>query len=363
MQVAQPRPTTRAMLDPTRLCSLRCQFCYWKPDNSFFSVNSWEEQQKEVLDAVARGCDSCDITGGEPLQNPHAVELVKLCVEKQLYPRIITSLICAEKTLNGVLDAGPVDFLVSMHGYRDETHNAIVEVPNARRFQMRRLAKIASRVRYCANYVLVEANQTEVLDWAKMMLNLDHEPPKVICWINYNPHYSAHTKMHDQALANVADMRVAGPLLDQAIDILEEAGVGVNLRYFPMCAVAERHRKNVCSDLHVALDFGEWDGGFVKAPSERTLANAEAYARSISSQNELQTEPCASCGLKQICGGANRIWHQLAMEKFGVETLVPQPVPEGVDPARPYWHYRRWNVLGLDPRRPIPEATSCPTME
>jgi hypothetical protein len=212
------------------------------------------------------------------------------------------------------------------------------------------MAKIAARMRYCANYVLVGANQMEMADWARWLLSLDHAPPKVVNFINFNPHYG-WKNMRDKAIANIIDLRIAGPILDEAIDILEEAGIGVNVRYFPMCGLAERHYKNVCNDLHVALDFGEWDN----AIGNRNLSSAERYGRQLSLHNELQTEPCASCGLKPMCGGANKIWHQLAMDKFGTETLTPQPAPEGVtEPA--YWHYRGRNVLGLDPRRDFPES-------
>lgn len=349
----KPRVTTRAMLDPTRLCHLRCEFCYWLGDLDFFSVKPWEAQRQEVIDAVARGCDSADITGGDPLTNPHVVELVKLCVEMKVYPRIITSLICKESVLDAVLDAGVDDWLISMHGAKDETHDDIVKVPKARSFQVRRMAKIADRMDYCCNYVLVEKNQTEMADWARWLLSLNHQPPKVVNWINYNPHYGASQKIHDQALANIADLRIAGPILDEAIDILESAGVGVNLRYLPMCAVAERHRKNICNDLHVAFDFGEWDN----AIGGRSREQGERYGRNISAHNELHGHPCSTCGLQNICGGANKIWHQLAKEKFGVETLVPQPLPEGVDPMD-YWHYRKENVLGIDPRRQPAESAS-----
>lgn len=349
---SQPRVTTRAMIDPTRLCSLRCEFCYYLPENSFHTVKPWEQQAKEITDAAARGCDSCDITGGEPMQNPHVVALVKLAVEKGVFPRIITSLICPEKTLDQVLDAGIDDWLISMHGAKAETHDAIVHVPRARHFQIRRLAKIAARMRYCANYVLVGRNQTEMADWARWMLSLDHSPPKVVNFINFNPHYGWRN-MRDKALANIVDLQVCGPVLDEAIDILEDAGIGVNVRYYPMCGLAERHRKNICNDFHVAFDFGEWDNSFgARTPPDQVYRN---YAVPLSNRNEEKGEPCSSCGLHAICGGANKIWHQLALEKFGGEVLTPQPAPVNLsNPA--YWHYRRDNVLSLDPRRPEPEV-------
>lgn len=338
------RVTTRAMIDPTRKCSLRCAFCYYLPQDDFHTVKPWEEQASEVLAAERRGCDSCDITGGEPMQNPHVVELVRFCVDHGISPRIITSLICAEKVLDGVLEAGVDDWLISMHGANAETHDAIVAIPRARSFQIRRLAKIANRMRYCANYVMIGKNQTEMADWSRWLLELDHAPPKVVNFINFNPHYGWRN-MQKQALDNIVDLRVCGPVLDEAIDVLEDVGVGVNVRYFPMCGVAERHRKNICNDLHVAFDFGEWDN----AIGDRRVDVGHQYGVSLSMANEEKGTPCSGCDHQWICGGANKIWHQLAREKFGGEVLHAIALPSDCH-RKDFWHYRGQNVRGLDPR-------------
>lgn len=344
---AEPRVTTRAVIDHTRKCSLRCAHCYYRPTDNFHSIDSWEAHRNEVLAAKARGCDCCEITGGEPMESPWIVDLVKFCVEQNLPPRIITSLICKESTLDAVLDAGVDDWLISMHGAKAETHNMVVQVPRARYFQERRLAKISKRMDYCVNYVLLECNQTETLEWAEWLVSRDRKP-KVANYINFNVFgdWMREQKWIDEGKKNVVDFRIASPFLTDAIDLLEEHGIGVNVRYTPMCVMAERHRKNVCNDLHVWADAGEWDNSI----RDRRVETGEQYGARLSAQNELQAEPCASCGHKQICGGANKEWHKLALEKFGVETLEQLETPADLtQPA--YWHYRRENLLGLDPRR------------
>lgn len=362
MQTAEfvaPRTTTRAVLDPTRLCSLRCAFCYYLPTNEFKSVKPWEDQAAEVLAARSRGCDACDITGGEPMQNPHVVQLVAFAVEHGLPPRIISSLICPEKTLDGVLDAGVDDWLISMHGSHAETHDSIVNVPRARSFQIRRLAKIAARMRYCCNYVMVEKNQTEMVEWVCWLLSLDHEPPKVVNFINFNAFepWLRTPEMRRNALANVVDIRVAGQILDEAIDILEEAGVGVNVRYYPMCGLAERHRKNICNDLHVAFDNGEWDNAFGTTNPPHHVYRT--YAIPLTLRNEEKGHPCKGCGHQWICGGANKIWHALSIEKFGGEVLTQISLPAGSDPKN-FWLYRGANGRGLNPREGC-TGVACPT--
>lgn len=356
---SKPRVTTRAVIDHSRKCVLRCRQCYYRVTDDFYSVDSWESVSAEVMKAVDRKCTSVEVTGGEPLQaDEWIVDLVKLCVQVNLPPRIITSLICKESTLDAVLDAGVDDFLISMHGAKDETHNEVVQIPRARYFQKRRLAKIAQRMDYCLNYCVLGYTETEIVEFAKWAIDPGHRPPKVLNYIafnGFNPWVVSGEQWKDEAKKNCADIRVAGPQLDEAIDLLEAAGIGVNVRYFPYCGLSERHFNNICNDLHVWADEGEWDNSIPQVGG-RTIEQGEAYGHSISAHNELQTEPCSTCGLKQICGGANRIWHQLALEKFGVETLTQIATPAGVDPSMPYWHYRKDNVLGLDPRRPQSEA-------
>lgn len=346
-----PQVTTRAVFDVSRKCHLRCSFCYYLPTNSFFGERTWEDLKGEIDRAVDRGCDAADCTGGEPMTCSHIARVVEYALAKGVSTRIITSLNCPEKTLDDVLEAGVQDWLISMHGAKAETHDSIVHIPRARSFQIRRMAKIASRMRYCANYVMIAANQTEMADWARWLLSLDHEPPKVCNFINFNvfPEWEENgQEIRDKALANVTDLRICGPVLDEAIDVLEEAGIGVNVRYMPMCAVAERHRKNICNDLHVAFDQGEWDNAFgANTPVDQVYGS---YSVPLSLRNEEKGQPCSGCGLQWICGGANKLWHKFALEKFGTEPLVQIDLPGGVHP-KDFWHYRGQNGLGLDPRR------------
>ena len=282
------------------------------------------------------------------MQNPHVVELVRFCAENGLPPRIISSLICPEKTLDAVLDAGVDDWLISMHGAKHETHDAIVAVPRARQFQERRLAKIAARMDYCVNYVMVEQNQTEMAELACWLVSRERRP-KVVNFINFNVFgpWLQGAEWRERGKANIVDLRICGPVLDEAIDILEDAGVGVNVRYYPMCGLAERHRKNVCNDLHVAFDQGEWDNAFGATTPIDVVYHM--YSLPLSKRNEEKGEPCSGCSHQWICGGAGKIWHRLALEKFGKERLTQIELPEGAS-RRDYWYYRAANVLGVDPR-------------
>lgn len=332
----EPTVTKRAMIDPLRKCSLRCDFCYYL-HGDMESVRPWAAVEKDVRDAASRGCNACDITGGEPMQYVDIVKLVALCVECGVMPRIITSLIGPEKHLDGCLNAGVADWLISMHGAKEETHNAIVHVPNARKLQIRRLEKISARMRYCCNYVMIADNQTEMDEWAQWVVSRERLP-RVVNFINFNPHYEWRRRPETAEL--IVDLAIAGPILDAAIDTLEAAGVGVNVRYFPMCALRDDHRRCVCNDLHVAFDSGEWDN----AITHRTEHGARVYGERLSQSNEEKGQPCNRCDAQWICGGANKHWHAASQQRYG-EQLVPLSLP-GAGP-KDFYHYRQHNAAGM----------------
>jgi hypothetical protein len=47
--------------------------------------------------------------------------------------------------------------------------------------------------------------------------------------------------------------------LHQAMDILEDAEIECNVRYYPICLLTERHRKSVYSFQQLPYDLHEWD--------------------------------------------------------------------------------------------------------
>lgn len=350
-ETISPRTTTRAVFDVSRKCHLRCDFCYYKPTDQFYGERTWPDLQGEIDRAAERGCDAADCTGGEPMTSSFIANVVEYALAKGIETRIISSLSCPERKLDAVLAAGVSDWLISMHGAKPETHDAIVHIKDARKEQVRRIHKIMDRMDWCANYVMIAKNQTEMSKWAEWLVALPR-PPKVANFINFNtfPEWETNgPEIRQQGLDNIVDLRIAGPILDDAIDTLEDAGIGVNVRYMPMCGVTERHRKNICNDLHVAYDFGEWDNAFgARTCPERVY---HEYAVPLSNRNEEKGAPCNGCDHQWICGGANKLWHKFALEKFGTEPLVPITLAAGVNP-KDFWHYRGQNILGLDPRRP-----------
>jgi MoaA/NifB/PqqE/SkfB family radical SAM enzyme len=295
------------------------------------SVRPWPEVQADIDAAKARGNEWIDITGGEPMLYPQIAELVRYAHGGGLGVRIITSCIAPRATLEAVLEAGVDDWLVSMHGMA-ETHDRLVGHRGARQQQEQWLACMT---RSCVNFVIAKANQGEIAAFAQYVRQWS---PRIVNFINFNPHHQ--WKHNAESRKFVADLRIVEPQLSEAVDTLEAAGSGVNVRYYPTCRIREDLRRCVCNDLHVAFDSGEWDYDLPK-----TFDAHRAWGIKTSNCTEEKGPPCSECGLHGVCGGANRYWHTVATELYG-ECLTPQELPAEAGPDD-FYFYRRSNATGM----------------
>jgi MoaA/NifB/PqqE/SkfB family radical SAM enzyme len=84
-----------------------------------------------------------------------------------------------------------------------------------------------------------------------------HYGANAVNFIAFNPFEDQETgiRTHD----NVARYSDIKPKLEEAMDILEEAGIECNVRYLPLCMAEERHRKNFYNFQQLPYDHHEWD--------------------------------------------------------------------------------------------------------
>lgn len=328
--------TRRAMIDPLRKCPLQCEFCYYRYAEQT-SIRPLEEIQRCIQTAAERGNTAVDITGGEPLAHPDIVEMVQYCRSHDLAVRVISSLVGPRLAVDRLIGAEGVGWLVSMHGLQD-VHNATVGIQTARQIQEIRLESIAQAAMWDVNCVITSRNQNGLAAFADYLVTFYRgRLPRIVNFINFNPHYEWRAAASTRDL--VADLRIVETQLNTALGTLESAGVGCNVRYYPMCCVAPHYRRCVCNDLHVAFDSGEWSNDL----RDLTIEFAEDYGRRLSSRIEEKGLPCSQCGLQWICGGANKHLHAASRERDG-ELLQPQPRPDGEADAM---YYRRLNLRGM----------------
>jgi hypothetical protein len=151
-------------------------------------------------------------------------------------------------------DAGTRDFLVSLHGI-GEIHDQVVCRKGAYEkliTAVERMSEIAFPFRY--NCTMSKPVIPVLPDIARKAVQYG---ANVVNYIAFNPFEDQETgiRTHD----NVARYSEIKPKLTEAMDILDEAGIEVNVRYLPLCMAEERHRRNYYNLQQLSYDHHEWD--------------------------------------------------------------------------------------------------------
>jgi len=290
-------PTHRRGIDVTWNCNIHCNFCYhkYKPQKHDLLL---EDIKNSILSAKAAGNNYVDLVGpGEPSMHLSIVEIIKYIKQQDMRVCLNTNAIISERKLTDILEAGIDDFLISFHGL-EKTHDTTVDLEGARKVQEKSIKCILSYGKtFRTNTVINNQNYFELPELASYLSNL---PARIVNFINFNPH--GEWSGNENSLNFVTNLRIVEPLLNDAIDILEKYGIGVNVRYYPMCRIREDLRKNVCNDLQVMFDPYEWDYSI----TPKTIATYKSHGETISNTIESKVGVCASCGIKRICGGINK---------------------------------------------------------
>lgn len=335
--MCKPVMTTRAMIDVGRKCNAACSFCYYHHlgDLTKQCYKPAEVLVDEIYAALDRGCDYIDFSGGEPMGHPEIAGLVATCTSLHMGSCIITNALGGSTTLQAVIDAGLDDLLVSMHGTA-ETHNAAVGLPSARKVQnyfIDTLHDLAFSYRF--NCVISSYTQRALLPLAGEIAAGRYRP-RIVNFINFNPHGEWGSDV-DGVRKIVADLYTVEEQLNQAIPLLEGCGIGVNVRYYPMCRIAAEFRRCVCNDSHVMYDPYEWDNGI-----QHTEEAYQQWTRNTTCAIEWKAEPCSHCALLPACGGINKALN------FATCGEYPQAVAH-VKCTDPFF-YRALNTLTLAKR-------------
>lgn len=254
-----PEPTRTFVLDVGRRCNINCKFCYYHHLGDL-STQGWKGVDfvyEEIRRGIRRGNDRVEITGGEPTLFPCIEEVIYYLKKNSIETCIITNGVVSENKLNSLIDARVDEFLVSVHG-TEEIHDMLT-VAGARKVQCQTLKllnenreRLSKQFRF--NFVINVANQKNILEATKWMALWN---PTAVNFINMNPHHG--WKDSEETERVVADLRIVEPLLNESIKYLESKLIGVNVRYYPMCRIAEEFRHCICNDLHVMFDAKEWD--------------------------------------------------------------------------------------------------------
>lgn len=336
------KPTTRMVVDIGHRCNIDCLHCYHKHEVSrdekpFLSP---VEILSEIEKGYYRGCDYVDFTGGEPTLCTHLPEIIKKIKEKwDMRSCVITNATTGVKSLYNFINAGVDDWLISIHGM-EQTHDAFVQLPGARKRQVEFIENLlAAGGTFRANFCITKYNQHEIEEVARW---LSQYPVRIVNFINFNPHHGWQ-KDKQGVLDTIANLLEAQLQLDAAIKHLEENGIGVNVRYYPMCRIAKEYRRCVCNDLHVVFDPYEWDYCITPKTTEAHLV----WSYNATNGIELKTYPCHACSLQYICGGVNKLFFEAA----GRDCVAPIVDAEvEVKDKFDFYFYRKQNTPTLEKR-------------
>jgi len=243
-------------------CNARCYFCYFinsiedhkHPEHPFMSL----EKAKLICSTLRYfyGNTAIDIQGGEPTIFKGIFELIRYCRDIGLYPTLITNGLMLGKPgmLEKFRDAGIRDFLVSLHGV-GEVHDEVVGVKGG----YQKITAAIERMRELAIPFRFNCTMSE-----PVVKILPEVAQKAIAYGALAVNFIAFNPFGDQQTGtrtarNVARYSDIKAQLTKAMDMLEEAGIEVNVRYLPLCMAEPRHRKNFYNYKQLSYDHHEWD--------------------------------------------------------------------------------------------------------
>jgi len=349
-----------AVLDVGLKCTHSCRFCYYsyldKSDDQFRGMRRAAfrsvEECKAILDGLkANGFLHFDYTGGEPSLHPHIVEITRYAhQELGLKGRMITlgqflmkkmPNCRTERLVDDLLDAGLVNFLLSVHAVDEDLFKrATNESWERLRSAMNHLD--ARGFDYCSNTTVFEWNHRELPAIAREIVR---HRVYLHNFILMNAYYEWNSG--GKAFGVQARYDAIRPYLTEAIQILHDHGVGVNIRYAPMCGVRglERHLVGVVGvryDAHewmneaghfggapaqcaarLAVPQGGVDAAFRKHAADETLPNGVRIVARRGSAMKAFPSQCGGCAAREVCDGVDPQY----LAQHGADEFVPYEGP------------------------------------
>lgn len=269
MRVPAPRKTTRravtrrAGLLLGKKCNLRCHFCSYldridnpaHPEYAFLPLEKAKAICKTLVDVFGRS--AINFEGGEPSIYPQILPLLEYCNEIGLFPTLVTNAIVLDRKerVEQFQRAGIRDFAISIHGL-GAVHDAVVGMEGAHVRQMNALRNMAELgVPFRINTVMTKATLLHLPQIATLAVRTGARAINFNTFSPWDDQVTAGTR----TAQNVPSYSEARDQLEQALDIVAAADIEVNVKYFPLCMVPERHRKSAYNFAQLQYDHHEWD--------------------------------------------------------------------------------------------------------
>ncbi len=257
-------PSRWSVTDTGLKCTHSCAHCFYvhmdDHEDPFHGMRHAKFHSTEWLIEVVHALKAndfrgTDFSGGEPSIHPGIVDIVAEATKVGLATRMITlgQFLTRKNLLERLLDAGICDFEFSHHAHTEELFHAMTGESLARQDDaMRRLD--AMGFAYCTNTTITEKNYRVLPEIAREIVT--HHGVYTSNFLQLMPLYkwSSKPEITEGVQARFADIK---PYLEEAVSIVEEHGIGCNIRYAPMCSVRGME-KNMAGIVGVRYDAHEW---------------------------------------------------------------------------------------------------------
>ena len=314
-------------------CDKACKMCYYAYQDQlvFYALDTLLARAN--LFRHHYGLLYCDLSGGEATiygpkdqsgQRPWLNQLVHHCAAIGLKPTIIThGQNNTEALVKGVEAAGLEDWLISMHGMEQGHNQTVVDHRGQGDGGWGRLVRglgfIKRPVRF--NTTLQNFNYQELPALARWLV--DHQPATVWNLIQFNPFFAWGDKEVIEFQTRMSDLM---PSVAEAVQIAEQAGWEVNLRYFPYCVAAQYGVQRNCVNFY-GTQYDPWEWCLVatqRLPMAQViqLGGMEAARRALIDQGIAPgraNESCNACRFHGICEGIPEQYQR----RYGTSELAP----------------------------------------
>lgn len=282
-------------IELTRLCNLKCIFCY--NQNELIHIET-EAVKKVLNEAATMGTLHLGMTGGEPLLHPDFLEIASHAKKLGFLLIIQTNAILIDQAYaNKIAELHPAVVDISIHGASDHSHDLITGTQGS--FQKALSAIKMLRTRNCPVRIktpVTRINQDELEQINELALNLN-------CVITFDPFISPTLNRDKEPLALKPDFKKLVDYFEYTI--MDNEGDIINLEpkkiNDPLCGMARNSlaitaEGNIQSCMRVPIPLG--------TIYQHTLSHIWNHNKKLKELRRLSRksmEKCQQCNLLEYC--------------------------------------------------------------
>jgi len=307
------RLNKRAVLFVTDICNQKCKFCYYAYSQAPKVHYPIESIKKRIrLFRNYYGLTHVDITGtGEPTLHPQIREIVKYCNEMGLKPAIITNGQRPDVIKDLIEDGYLEDLVLSIHS-TGKDFNELTKGDWNKSLETLRLLR-DKKFYWRGNVCVVNENLNKLVETIEVTKKYGG---RLMNFLVFNPHTG--TVLNDMPNDIQASYTECAEAMKPAIDKANELGVGIEVRYIPICTM-KGYEKYVLNFSQWIYDPYGWEEahGNAKIPFENASEAAEFVKKKV--KVNYKQGKCETCAIKNICDGV----YPQYVKKYGPEEFVP----------------------------------------